>query len=88
MNQAEQLQESIASLQEALISANPGMPTMLRTIHKALQADPAIVTVLTPEECGTIVAGLMKQTNTIIAASAVKSKGVSKKLKNVSLDDL
>ena len=88
MNQAEQLQEAIATLQSALISANPGMPTMLRTIHKALQADPATVTVLSVEECGTIVAGLMKQTNTIIASGIVKNKGVSKKLKNISIDDL
>ena len=87
MNQAEQIQESILSLREALITANPGMPTMLRTIHTALRADPAIVTLLTEEECGTIVAGLMKQTNTIIAAGAVKG-GAKKSLKNISLDML
>lgn len=86
MNQAEQIQEAVASLKEALVSANPGMPTMLRTIHSALRKDAAIVTVLSEEECGTIVAGLMKQTNTVIAAGAMKSS--KKKLASISLDDL
>ena len=87
MNQADQLREQIGQLQEALVSTNPGMPTMLRTIHTALRADPAIVTLLTPEEVGTIVASLMKQTNTIIATAAVGKKS-SKALKNISVDDL
>lgn len=86
MTQAQQIQASIASLKEALITANPGMPTMLRTIHTALRADPANVTLLTPEEVGTVVAGLMKQTNTVIATAAVKKP--SKSLKNITVDDL
>ena len=88
MNLADQLREQIATLQEALISSNPGMPTMLRTIHTALRADPAIVTLLTPEEIGTVVSGLMKQTNTIIAAAAVSKNSSTKALKNISVDDL
>lgn len=88
MNQAEQVRESILTLRDALIFNNPGMPTMLRTIHTALRADAAMVTVLSEEECGTIVAGLMKQTNTIIAAGAVKGAGAKKSLKNISLDML
>lgn len=87
MTQAEQLQEQIALLKEALVTSNPGMPTMLRTIHKHLAADKDIVTLLTPEEVGAVVAGLMKQTNTIIATAAVKSSG-KKKSAPVSLDDL
>lgn len=86
MTQTEQLQEQIMQLREALISSNPGMPTMLRTIHTALRADPATVTLLTPEEVGTIVAGLMKQTNTVIATAATKKS--TKSLKNISLDML
>lgn len=86
MTPAEQLKEQIAQLQAALLTAHPGMPTMLRTIHTALRADPTNVTLLSPEEVGVIVSGLLKQTNTIIAAVAVKSKGA--KLKNISLDDL
>lgn len=86
MNQAEQLQESIATLQQALLDSNPGMPMMLRTIHTALRKDPAIVTLLTDEECGTIVAGLMKQTATVIAAGAAKPS--KSKLKGITLDML
>lgn len=86
MTPAQQLQEQIATLQQALITANPGMPAMLRTIHTALRADKDIVTLLTPEEVGIIVSGLMKQTNTVI--SAVKVKTAKKSLKSITLDDM
>lgn len=86
MNQADQLREQIAQLQEALIASNPGMPTMLRTIHSALLKDKDVVTILTPEEIGTVVSGLMKQTNQVIATAAVKS--TKKKSAAVSIDDL
>lgn len=86
MTPTEQIQEQIATLKEALIAANPGMPTMLRTIHQALLKDKDIVTVLRDDEISVIVAGLMKQTNTVIAAAAVKR--TTKSLKNIGLDDL
>lgn len=82
----QQIQEQIAQLKEALIASNPGMPTMLRTIHKALQADKDIVTLLTPEEVGILVSGLMKQTNTVIATAATKK--TTKSLKGITLGDL
>jgi len=87
LSTADQLREQIAQLQSALTTANPGMPTMLRTIHRALAGDKAIVTLLTPDEVGILVSSLMKQTNTIIAADIVKSKG-KKFSKSVSVDDL
>ena len=83
---ADQVREQIAQLQGALIAANPGMPTMLRTIHAALAKDKDIVTLLSPEEIGVVVSGLMKQTNTVIAAGIVK--GTKKSGKNISVDDL
>ncbi len=83
MTPADQLREQIATLKEALISANPGMPTMLRTIHTALQKDKDIVTLLSEEEIGVVVAGLLKQTNTVITAAKVK-----KPSSKLSLDDL
>ena len=86
MNKADQISEQIASLQQALVTSNPGMPTMLRTIHQALLHDKDIVTVLTDEEIGVVVSGLMKQTNTVIATAATKKS--TKSLRNVSLDDL
>ena len=86
MTPTEQLQEQIAQLQQALITSNPGMPTMLRTIHRALQADAHTVTLLSKEEIGILVSGLLKQTNTVIATTAAKSS--TKKLKNISMSDL
>jgi hypothetical protein len=85
----QQVQEQIAQLQAALLSAQPNMPTLLRTIHTALRQDSSIVTLLSPEEVGTLVAGLMKQTNTVIATSAVKgSSGKKAKLAAITLEDL
>ena len=84
---ADQLKEQIAQLQDALLLSNPGMSTMLRTIHTALAKDKDIVTLLSPEEVGTLVSGLMKQTNTIIATGIVKGAG-KKSSKNISVDDL
>jgi hypothetical protein len=86
LTQAEQIQQEIAQLQEALVSANPGMPTMLRTIHKALRDDPATVTLLSDEEVATIVAALMKQTNTVIAAAVTKKS--TKSLRGITINDL
>lgn len=86
MTPAEQLKEQIAQLQNALVTSNPGMPTMLRTIHTALRQDASLVTLLAPEEVGIVVAGLMKQTNTVIAAAVVKKS--TKSLKNITLDDM
>ena len=86
LSQADQIKEQIAKLQDALTTANPGMPTMLRTIHRALLEDKSTVTLLSPEEVGILVSGLLKHTNTVIATTAAKS--TKKALKNVSLDDL
>lgn len=86
MTPAQRVQEQILQLQAALISANPGMPMMLRTIHTALKKDTDIVTLLSPEEIGILVSGLMKQTNTVIAASAAKK--TTKSLSKISLGDL
>lgn len=86
MTPAEQLKEQIAQLQQALVTSNAGMPTMLRTIHTALKVDPHTVTLLSEEEVGILVSGLMKQTNTVIAAAAVKKS--TKSLSKISLNDL
>ena len=79
-NQAFEVREKLAQLEDALLNATPNMPTLLRDIHRNLKADPEIVTILTEEECSVLVRGLKKQTNTEIATSAVKSgkKAISK----------
>jgi len=82
-----EVREKLAALEEALISATPNMPTLLRDIHRSLKADPDVVTILTEEECSILVRGLKKQTATEIATSVIKKKP-KKALKNLTVDDL
>jgi len=86
MNTAEQLQESVLSLQSALLTAHPTMPVLLQQIHRQLKADPTICTSLSEEEIGIIVTGLKKQTMTTIATAASKSK--TKTIKSIGVGDL
>ena len=88
MTLAQQVQEQLASLKQALIESNPGMPQMLRTIHTHLRNDKDIVTLLSPEEVGVVVSGLMKQSNTVIAVATVKKSKSTKALKAITIDDL
>ena len=73
-DQAYQIKEKLAQLEESLLKKLPEMPTLLRDIHRQLKKDPEIVTLLTEEECGILVSGLKKQTSTSIATSALKTK--------------
>lgn len=87
MDIATQLNESIADLQDKLLSAHPEMPVLLRKIHQQLKKDPECVTLLSDEQIGVIVNGLSKQTATIIATSLAKG-GKGKAIKNLGVDDL
>ncbi len=74
VDQAFQIREKLALLEQQLLSATPNMPVLLREIHKNLKADPDIVTLLSEEECSILVRGLKKQTATEIATKATKTK--------------
>ena len=87
MNQAEQVREKLASLEQALLDGTPNMPTLLRDIHRQLKKDPDVVTILSDKECSILVRGLKKQTNTEITASVIK-KAPTKAMKNITVDDL
>lgn len=87
MNIAEQLKFNVAALQEQLLSAHPMIPTLLRDIHKQLGEDPTNVTLLSEEEIGIVVSGLMKQTQQEIATSITKS-GKGKAIKSLTLEDI
>lgn len=76
-----EIQMKIAELQEALLSAHPTMPILLREIHTKLKADPAQVTLLSEEDIAIIVSGLKKQTN-VELTNAPKSKSTSSKEKS------
>jgi hypothetical protein len=86
MTPVEQIQEQALKLQAALQAANPQMPILLRQIHTALKADPAIVTLLPEETIQQIVAGLTKQTQVEIASFAMATKKTS--IKNLTINDL
>jgi hypothetical protein len=86
MTPAEQLKESVLSLQAALLDGHPQMPTLLQQIHRKLKEDPTIVTILDEDDIGIIVAGLSKQTQTTIATSLSKSK--AKTIKSIGIGDL
>ena len=81
------LQQKLASLESALDSQLPGIASILKDIHQQLKADSAVVTVLSEEECATIVRGLKKQTATEITTTALKKKP-TKSLKSMSVADL
>ena len=84
-----EIKSKLDELQQALLTAHPTMPTLLRDIHKTLKAQPEQVTLMTDEEIAIIVQGLEKQTNSHLAASALKTtKAKKESLKNVSSADL
>lgn len=87
MTPHETISLKIAELDAALKAAHPAMPTLLQIILRDLQADPEVVTLITPEERSQIVAGLIKQTDTQITASMM-SGGKGKSLKKISVDDI
>lgn len=80
----------LEELQQALLNSHPQLPIMLRALHTQLKNDPAVCTILKPEEIAIVVQGLEKQTNNHIAASVTKKPTASatKALKNVKIDDL
>jgi DNA polymerase III psi subunit len=87
MSTAFVIQEKLAALAEQLLAVQPNIATLLRDIHRSLKADPDVVTILTEEECATLVKGLQKQTSTMIITAAVK-KPAKAALSKVTLDDL
>jgi hypothetical protein len=89
---ADIIKHKISQLQEALQQQSPGYEELLRTIHVALHKDEELVHLLSEEEVGTIVAGLGKKTNIVIAnleSKSTKNKTASgKSLKEVTASDL
>jgi hypothetical protein len=86
-DQAYEVKNKLAELEQSLLAGTPNMPTLLREIHRNLGRDPELVTMLTEEECSILVRGLKKQTNTEIATTAVK-KAKTKSSKQLTLADL
>lgn len=78
------IKEKLAQLQNHLLESHPLIPSLLRTIHTQLKADPEIVTLLEEEEIHICVQGLEHVTKIkIIEATKPKKKS----LKSLDLDD-
>jgi hypothetical protein len=88
MNDGFILKEKVASLQEALLSKHPRMPTLLQEIHKTLKQYPEQVTLLEEEEINIIVQGLEKQTGVELVQQTVKSakSSATAKIKSLGAD--
>ena len=93
MTPYEQLQEKVISLDTAIKSRHPTMPTLLQEIWRTLKAQPENVTLMTEEEIGVIVSGLQVQTNVSLAQNMTKSsksaaatKSVVGKINQLGLD--
>ena len=87
MNLQEQLKDKIAEIATTLETSAPGLPALLRTIHTQLKKDPELVTLLSDEDCSTLVNGLKAHTRIELACSAMKSKPKTS-LKQTSIADL
>lgn len=86
-DQAYEVREKLAQLEQQLTEAVPNMATNLRDIHRILKQDPDCVTLLSEEECSILVRGLKKQTNTTIATKVAK-KSTKKPMSKMTVDDL
>lgn len=78
--------QKLSALKVALEAQLPELPHILKTIHTMLKDDPDTVRVLSDQEIGLIVSGLITHTGTTIITSPRKSS--SKKTQPVSLDML
>ena len=81
--------QKISDLDEKLRSNAPGYESLLHTIHRQLAADESLVHILDEEQVGTIVRGLTKRKNIVLAEPEKRGRGAGgKSLKNIGLDDL
>jgi hypothetical protein len=84
MDSATLFRERLAALQTALIAnTDPALPRILADIKTHILQDPEQVTIMSREEIGMIVRGLIKQTG--IAIAPAKKKATS--LKALAADD-
>lgn len=84
-----EIKTKLDELQQALLSAHPTLPTILRDIHRTLKSYPEQVTLMSEDEIQLVVQGLEKQTSSHLAATTMKpTKAKKESLKNISSDDL
>lgn len=88
-DQTTELKMKVAELEAALLSANPMIPVLLRTIHTQLRKDPEVVTIMTSEEIGVVVNALKYQTKTEITTtlSTKSASSVTAKIKKAAANN-
>lgn len=79
LSDVEQFRGEIFKLEKSLREASPEYEILLQKIHRNLQQDEAMVHLLSEEEIGVIVLGLMKRKNVVLVKE--KEKKVGKKTK-------
>lgn len=82
---ATEVQQKIQDLADRLAADHPSMPVLLKEIHSTLKQQPDNVTLLSDEQIGVIVSGLLRYTNTTISTTKRAKK---KAPRNLSLADL
>lgn len=87
-DQAFEVREKLATLEDMLTNSVPNISTLLRDIHRTLKQDPDTVTILSEEEASILVRGLKKQTNTEISTTAIKKAKTKKPMSKMTVDDL
>lgn len=85
---ASEVQNKIQELQERLVTAHPTMPVLLQEIHNLLKQQPDNVTLLSDEQINVIVSGLLRSTNTVLAAKTIAKRATKKVSQALSLSDL
>lgn len=80
--------EDLCILEQQLNENIPGFATALRDIHRAMVQDVNIVTVMTNEEIGVVLAGLRRHMAVEVVAPKAKAKSATARLKHVSEDDI
>lgn len=90
LDKSEQIFQRISDLKISMQAKSPGYEALLQVIHRNLVDDNDVVTLLSPEQMGTIFAALSMKKSVIIAkAASSKSKTSSgKKLTEISIDEL
>lgn len=86
-SQAYEVREKLAMLEKELVKATPNIKGLLREIHRELKTDPELVTILTDEQCRTLIRGLKKQTAVEISTK-VLSKTPKKAMNKMTVADL
>lgn len=71
---AMRLQQHFAELELALEQDVPAYKDIMGTIHSVLRADPAVLSILKPEECALLIAGAEKAVGMYIVAKEAKAK--------------